>query len=156
MILDPSYILPGLKSLSALISMVMVSLVVSNITCFIHCNDAIHNIVSDESRKPTEAELDKIKQIHNKNRIRIYQISIGTPLIFYTIRVLLNVFTDYNLDIPDMFILISIVLPIIFTYILTDDGSKIYEEDIERISIVSKAISDTIKDILIEIIKKGK
>lgn len=156
MILDPSYILPGLKSLSALISMVMVSLVVSNITCFIHCNDAIHNIVSDESRKPTEAELDKIKQIHNKNRIRIYQISIGTPLIFYTIRVLLNVFTDYNLDIPDMFILISIVLPIIFTYILTDDGSKIYEEDIERISIVSKGISDTIKDILIEIIKKGK
>lgn len=156
MILDPSYILPGLKSLSALISMVMVSLVVSNITCFIHCNDAIHNIVSDESRKPTEAELDKIKQIHNKNRIRIYQISIGTPLIFYTIRVLLNVFTDYNLDIPDMFILISIVLPIIFTYILTDDGSKIYEEDIERISIISKGISDTIKDILIEIIKKGK
>lgn len=156
MILDPASILSGLKSLAGLISLIMVSLLVSNITCFFHCNDTIHNIINNEDREPTEEELRQIKNIHNRNGIRIYQISVGCPLIFYIIRTILIIFTNYNLDIPDMFILISVVMPIILTYILTDDGSAIYKEDKEKLEKASKGIVSTAKDIIIEIIKKGK
>lgn len=154
MILDPSYILSGLKSLSGLISLTMISLLVSNITCFLHCHDTLHNIIHDEDREPTEEELQKIKNIHNKNRIRIYQVSIGCPLVFYIIRTILIIFTKYNLDIPDMFILVSVVMPIILTYLSTNDGSSVYEEDIKKLENASSGIFSTLKDIIMEVIKK--